>query len=653
MYNAHRGMMPQQISSGTPRLTELLDAVRILFDEQSGRAAGEYEQQKEIHRQAAEFDHIRDRIVQLESTHLQMKADYENRIDHLQRELERRGGPMHGAPQHPGQPQPPSVGHGPRDLFGGIMAGAGGAQGDPRLAPPPQEPPQHQGLPAHLTQVSGLNTGPQPPTHQPSYPNYNGPAMNGSYSSSHAGPPLAQLAPPGYPQGPPPAASPGPNKSRRPPHAASTPQQQPGHPIPYPPSSPKGHGPTPPPGQPQHPPPPHAMTQPHHPQHQFGPPPQHRQQHPPPIQHVGNELSKLNIDDLPPHFKKMGDDWWCIFNPAIPRKLDVSLVYTIPHPSVVCCVRFSHDGRYIATGCNHAAQIYDVERQQLVSHLEEENPEQEGDLYIRSVAFSPDGKYLATGAEDRCIRVWDIAAKKVVEVFNGHENDIYSLDFSRNGRWIASGSGDRTVRLWDFERRQHAMTMLIEEGVTTVALSPDGRIVAAGSLDRSVRIWDTETGSRIESLIGQEPGMPEVPGGGHRDSVYSVAFSPTGQNLVSGSLDKCIKMWDLSGLVPPSAPGQRPPPAPKGPSRCIRTFQGHIDFVLSVALSPDGQWVMSGSKDRGVVFWDPRDGTAQLHLQGHSNSVISVAPSPKGGLFATGSGDQKARIWSYSDYRGP
>jgi glucose repression regulatory protein TUP1 len=75
--------------------------------------------------------------------------------------------------------------------------------------------------------------------------------------------------------------------------------------------------------------------------------------------------------------------------------------------------------------------------------------------------------------------------------------------------------------------------------------------------------------------------------------------------------------------------------------------------VLSVALTPDGNWVLSGSKDRGVQFWDPKTGSTQLMLQGHKNSVISVAPSPQllnnGGLFATGSGDMRARIWSYKN----
>jgi general transcriptional corepressor TUP1 len=134
------------------------------------------------------------------------------------------------------------------------------------------------------------------------------------------------------------------------------------------------------------------------------------------------------------------------------------------------------------------------------------------------------------------------------------------LDFARDGRTIASGSGDRTVRLWDIEAGQNVLTLSIEDGVTTVAISPDTKYVAAGSLDKSVRVWDATTGYLVERLEGPD---------GHKDSVYSVAFAPNGKDLVSGSLDKTIKMWEL---VAPR--GGHPNNAPKG-GRCIRTFEGH------------------------------------------------------------------------------
>jgi glucose repression regulatory protein TUP1 len=271
-------------------------------------------------------------------------------------------------------------------------------------------------------------------------------------------------------------------------------------------------------------------------------------------------LAELDLERLPPHQKKVSDDWFAIFNPSVPRVLDVDLLHTLQHESVVCCVRFSHDGKYVATGCNRSAQIFDVHTGQKVCVLQDDSVEAVGDLYIRSVCFSPDGKYLATGAEDKLIRVWDIASNKIRNTFSGHEQDIYSLDFAKDGRTIASGSGDRTVRLWDIETGTHIMSLSIEDGVTTVAISPDTRYVAAGSLDKSVRVWDIATGYLVERLEGPD---------GHKDSVYSVAFAPNGRDLVSGSLDKTIKMWEL--MAPR---GGHPNPGPKG-GRCLKTFEGH------------------------------------------------------------------------------
>lgn len=74
---------------------------------------------------------------------------------------------------------------------------------------------------------------------------------------------------------------------------------------------------------------------------------------------------------------------------------------------------------------------------------------------------------------------------------------------------------------------------------------------------------------------------------------------------------------------------------------------------MSVTTTPDGAWILSGSKDKGVQFWNPQTGVSHLRLEGHQNSVISVASSPlvspeRGGVFATGSVDQQAKIWSYS-----
>ncbi|KAF2637810.1 WD40 repeat-like protein [Massarina eburnea CBS 473.64] len=569
------------------RLNELLDQIRNEFDTESQRSV-DYEGQ--ITRHIQEIEMIRGKVYSLEQQHVQIKAKYEDEISRLQRELEARGGPSQNSQHHgPSQPPPPSIGHGPSNLFGGIMAGNN--QGGPGLAPPPQEP-QQPGLPPHLGGQGppGLNPAPGPPQHFGGY--QPGPSVNG------------------YGQPPQPTASPGPKRpGPRGPPGPATPQQNSAAPYPGSPQVPR---PTPPPHQQ------HSALMPPNP----GPVPPLSQ---------SNILADLDVDQLPDNLKKDGTDWFAVFNPRTRRVLDVDLIHNLPHQSVVCCVRFSLDGRFVATGCNRSAQIFDVETGNPVAHLQDSSLPEDGDLYIRSVCFSPNGQYLATGAEDKVIRVWDIASRTIKHQFTGHEQDIYSLDFARNGRIIASGSGDRSVRLWDLETNQQVLNLSIEDGVTTVAISPDNRFVAAGSLDKSVRVWDAVNGNLVVRLEGEQ---------GHKDSVYSVAFAPSGDRLVSGSLDKTIKMWELNTpprLIPGTAPG----------GKCIRTFEGHKDFVLSVALTPHGDWVLSGSKDRGVQFWDPHTGVAQLMLQGHKNSVISVAPSPAGGIFATGSGDMRARIWRY------
>ena len=126
---------------------------------------------------------------------------------------------------------------------------------------------------------------------------------------------------------------------------------------------------------------------------------------PPQFHNVGNMLADLDPDQMRPDQKREGPDWFAIFNPNVRRVLDVDLLHTLSHESVVCCVRFSRDGRYVATGCNRSAQIFEVSTGNQVTKLQDDSVDKDGDLYIRSVCFSPDGLYLATGAEDKQIRV--------------------------------------------------------------------------------------------------------------------------------------------------------------------------------------------------------------------------------------------------------
>jgi len=145
-----------------------------------------------------------------------------------------------------------------------------------------------------------------------------------------------------------------------------------------------------------------------------------------------------------------------------------------------------------------------------------------------------------------------------------------------------------------------------DAGVMSVAISPDDRFVAAGSVDTVVRIWDVATRTLVDRFRGR----------GH--SVQSVAFTPDGKGLVSGSRDKTLKYWEFNA----SSSGAHETGGQF--SKCMLDFTGHRDDVLSVAISHDGQWIVSGSGDCGVQFWD-RHGRTHLTLQGHHDSGTQLS----------------------------
>jgi WD40 repeat protein len=166
--------------------------------------------------------------------------------------------------------------------------------------------------------------------------------------------------------------------------------------------------------------------------------------------------------------------------------------------------------------------------------------------------------------------------------------------------------------------------------VTTVAFSPDGRTLATGSDDHTLRLWNMTNPARPTSL-----GAPLT---GHTDHVRSVVFSPDGRTLASGGADRMVRLWNVADPAHPT---------PLGPP-----LTGHTDEVTTVVFSPDGRTLATGGHDQTVRLWNTTNPAHPIPLgpplAGHTPWINSVVFSPDGRTLASGD-TNTVRLWNVTD----
>ena len=229
---------------------------------------------------------------------------------------------------------------------------------------------------------------------------------------------------------------------------------------------------------------------------------------------------------------------------------------------------------------------------------------------VTSVAFSPDGKYLITGHEDKKLRLWNKQRHKWNKQrhkwdkqynlscmpFQGHQGSITSASFSRDGKQIISAGLDTNFQLWNlwgwrdkrrckFSRKSKFFSIIGIPLNVIFLLSllflfgKDFGLIVNLNL---ILIFFTFFAILFRYFNPQETQIDQ-------GAVTSVAFSPDGQAIVSGSRDRTVRLWDRQG------------------NPIFEPFKGHENDVTSVAFSPDGQTIVSGSSDGTVRLWDIRN----------------------------------------------
>ncbi|XP_048579889.1 NACHT domain- and WD repeat-containing protein 1 isoform X2 [Nematostella vectensis] len=290
--------------------------------------------------------------------------------------------------------------------------------------------------------------------------------------------------------------------------------------------------------------------------------------------------------------------------------------------------------------------------------------------WVMDVAFSSDGALLTSGSRDRTVRVWDCAASEKLKKARFHSERCWSVAYSDDGMWLASASDDFKVCVWNMATQQHVLVYEGHEkkrkfscGVRACTFSHDASLVASGGDELKIRVWSRETGVDQHVLscgdkllpwcIRFSPNDKRIIAvgeyscgvlmwdletecvlaalGGHVMFCQYTEFSPSGEFIISSSIDNTAQVWRFDT------------------HRHVTTLQ-HPDWATCAVFSHDERHIATCSRDQKVRLWAV-EGYAQVAaMEGHESEIRVVSFSPDDSLLASAALDQTIRVWDLSSY---